>query len=737
MPLDRRFLDRQARRAGRLAQWAREGRLREELWKRRGFAAARLAYLRERLLGRRMDMRATLGLPPLLPVPRPATLRLPTSEAPVVSVIIPAYGQVEHSLRCLASLAAFPPALPFEVILVEDASGDPSAPSLRQVQGLRYVERTRNLGFLRSCNDAATLARGGFLFLLNNDTEVMPGAIDRLHGALTAAHPAFPGPVGLAGARLLYPAGWLQEAGGIFWRDGSAWNWGNRQDPRGPAFTYLREADYCSGAAIMLPRAAWDAMGGFDEHYLPAYCEDADIAFRLRAAGWRTLYVPDATVMHHEGASHGTDVTQGIKAHQVTNLRRMAERHAAALASHEENGTNLLRARDRAPKGGPRRVVLVADNNLPTPDQDAGSRATLSVVEALLAAGHAVKFWPLNGLDMPPYRAAMEQLGVECLAGRRPPFADWLREHAGQLDQVVLSRPHVAAALLPALRQHAPDVPRLFYGHDLHHARLRREAALLDAADPRRAASLRAEADAAEAEERAAWAGCDLTIYLSEEETAAVRALAPGTEAMTLLSFSMPALPAAPPGPEGREGLLFVAGFGHPPNVDAAQWLATEILPRIRARRPGVALAIVGSNPTPQVRALAGDGVEVTGFVPDAELLRRYAGARVAICPLRFGAGVKMKVVEAMHAGLPLVTTPVGVQGLAGAPCIAAEDPRLLADAALRLLEDDAAWRAQAAAQRAFVEERLSPSAVRDALEEGFRRARAARLSAGATAARG
>lgn len=727
MPLDRRFLDRQARRAGRLALWAREGRLREELWKRRHLVSTRIAYLHERLmwrLGRRIDMRAMLGLPPVLGVPAAASLRLDTSEAPVVSVIIPAYGQVEHSLRCLASLAAFPPALPFEVILVEDASGAVDAPLLRQVQGLRYVERTENLGFLRSCNDAATLARGEFLFFLNNDTEVMPGAIDRLHAALTTAHPAFPGPVGLAGARLLYPAGWLQEAGGIFWRDGSAWNWGNRQDPRGSAFTYLREADYCSGAAIMLPRAAWDAMGGFDEHYLPAYCEDADIAFRLRAAGWRTLYVPDATVMHHEGASHGTDVTQGVKAHQVINLRRMARRHAAALATHEAPGEHLLRARDRAPQGGARRVVLLAENALLTPDQDAGSRAVLSVIEGLHAAGHVVKFWALNGQDMPEYRAALEAMGVECpLAPRRPSFEDWMAENAGQVDQVILSRPHVAEALLPAIRTHCPDAPVMFYGVDLHHARLEREAALLRGTDPARANALRVEAAAALAGEMALWEATDLSIYLPEYEAQAVRELLPGTEALSLLSFALPVLGGEPRGLAGREGIVFVAGFAHPPNVDAATWLAKDILPLIQARRPGTRLTLIGSNPTPAVRALASDTIEVTGFVTDAELLRRYAGARIAVCPLRFGAGVKGKVVESMHAGLALVTTPTGVQGLEDAPCVVRDTAGEIAAEALRLLEDDAAWEALVPRQRAFVAERFSTAAISGRLEAGFTQA--------------
>jgi hypothetical protein len=233
--------------------------------------------------GRRLDLRGRLGLPPPLPVPRASKLALPTSDTPVVSVVIPAYGQVgpQPALPRLAGGLAARPAF----------RGDPGRGRLRRparrraARGagppLRWSARATSASSARATT--RWRRRGAsILFLLNNDTEVMPGAIDALVDTLRAQ----PEP-GLAGpARLLYPDGWLQEAGGIVWRDGSAWNWGNRQDPRRYEFTYLREADYVSGAAIMLPRAAWEAMGGFDEHYLPAYGEDTDLAFRLRAAGY-------------------------------------------------------------------------------------------------------------------------------------------------------------------------------------------------------------------------------------------------------------------------------------------------------------------------------------------------------------------------------------------------------------------------------------------------------------------
>ena len=150
---------------------------------------------------------------------------------------------------------------------------------------------------------------------------------------------------------------------------------------------------------------------------------------------------------------------------------------------------------------------------------------------------------------------------------------------------------------------------------------------------------------------------------------------------------------------------------------------AQEVLPLVRARRPDARVVLAGSNPTPKVRGLAGPQLEVTGFLSDADLAARYASARVAVVPLRFGAGVKLKVVEALQEGLPLVTTPVGVQGLAGLSDIIAvhDQPQAFADAVLRLLEDDAHWIRQSRAQTEFARQRFSAAAMRDSLLGAFR----------------
>lgn len=646
--------------------------------------------------------------PMLLGRVEPAELVVPLHPDPVVSVIICTYGKPEYTLGCLASIAAHPPAAPIEVIVVDDAFPHAEVDAVSQVRGVRLLRNPRNLGYLRSCNAAARQARGTWLLLLNNDTQVQPGWLDSMLSLFRAKSD-----VGAVGSKLLYPDGHLQEAGGIIWNDGSGWNYGRHDDPSRPEFNYVREVDYCSGASLMVPRALFLRLGGFDPRYAPAYYEDTDLCFRLRALGLKTLYQPLSRVVHFEGVSHGRDVAVGLKAFQSVNRRSFVRRWGATLThAHYPNGTQVLRARER---GHGRRIALVIDHKLPEPDRDAGSQAILCVVRALMAEDMLVKFWPSNLAYAAGYAEALQAMGVEVFHGpHQAPLADWLRRHGEALDLVVVSRPDVAESCLNALRAHT-RAPVFYYGHDLHFERMRMQSCLL------RDARLLAEADRMEERERAIWRLVDASLYLSEEEAASVRALEPGAVAHAVTPYCFESFGSVRPAPHCRD-ILFVAGFAHPPNEDAARWFVREVLPLVQAGVPDARLTIMGSRPGPGVRGLAGAAVRVLADVDAQTLAETYRTARVAVVPLRCGAGVKLKVVEALREGTPLVTTPVGAQGLPGLDAVASVrcDPVEFAAAVCGLLLDDTEWQAQSAAQIAFAKQAFNEAALRTTLRHAL-----------------
>lgn len=615
-----------------------------------------------------------------------------------VSVVIVVWNQPHLLFRCLRALIE-QPAPSMEVILVDNGSGVETARLLGRLDGFRLVRNASNLGFLRACNQGARAARGRALLLLNSDAFVRRAAVTNALAALESE----PG-AGAVGGRLILASGQLQEAGCVVWADGTTSGCGRGLPSETAAAMVRRDVDYCSGAFLMTPRRIWEELHGFDEAYVPAYYEEADYCMRLRHAGHRVIFEPSVAVDHFERGSERKSgealktSRRNLEIFRTRHAEMLRTAHVARSEMSRHPGWRAFQARDRV---GDRRVLLIVDHYTPEPDQDAGSNCMLQMITLLTEAGFHLKFWPQNLRYVEVYATPLEQMGVEVFHGDVPPFHHWLRANRTDLDAVIVSRPHVAEAFLPAIRR--ARLPAIYLGHDIHADRMSALASLAgDEAQARAAAAMRRL-------ERRIWRSVDLSLYFSDEEVARVRALEPRARSRRTVPYGFDTFDRRRAAPAGAD-ILFVAGFAHPPNEDAAEWLVAEILPRIRAQDASVRLRLVGSHPTSRVLALAQEGVAVTGHVSASELEAHYRSARLAIVPLRVGAGVKLKVVEALRYGLPLLTTSVGAQGLADLVAIAsvADDPAEIAAAAVRLIRDDAVWISQSLAQSAYAQAHFS-----------------------------
>lgn len=628
-------------------------------------------------------------------------ITFPVHESASVSVIIPVHNNFALTYNCLKSIRQHMGKSSFEIILVDDLSSDETLLASLIFNGtVRTVRNARNLGFVGTCNAGAAIARGKYLFFLNNDTLVTDDFwLDQLVQTFSEADRA-----GIVGSRLRFEDGKLQECGGIVWQDGSAWNWGRESDPMSSAFRFRREVDYVSGAALMIPRQLFSELGGFDYHFAPAYYEDTDLCFRVRKAGYRVYVQPGSTITHLEGRSNGTDLTAGLKRYQTINLHKFVERWRSVLASYQPNGQHV----DKAVSRYIAKTALFIDDSVLTPDQDAGSNAALQHILSLQRLGYKVVFIPSHNMaDIPPYTQRLEWLGIECIyAPQYWSVEDYLRRSKATYDLVYLHRFSNAHKYLSIARTLLPQSKIIYNVADLHSLREEREAQLVrgpasakkpKTIDPDRELDLTADAD--------------VTIVHSSYERDFIGERRPSAN-VHVIPWSFIAAQEVV-GRVERRGIMFVGGFGHSPNVDAVLWYLQNVHPLVTKARPDCVFRIVGSKMPKEFLSFASETIEPVGYVEDVDDLLAHSIASVA--PLRFGAGIKGKVLSSFSQGTPCIMSSIAAEGLeltADLSRFVSDDPEQMAAMIIKLIDDSSAWEKCCWAALDLIDELYSPDAI-------------------------
>lgn len=628
------------------------------------------------------------------------------TENPVVSVIVPVYNFYSYTLRCLYSIAISKDTTPCEVIIADDLSQDETQSVLGGIDGVNYIRNPENLGFLKSCNNAALSAKGQYVYLLNNDTAVLDGWLDNLVNTFEEN-----ANVGLVGSQLLYPNGLLQEAGGVLWSDGAA-NYGKFDDPRRPEYSYLRNVDYVSGAAIMVPTKVWQSIKGFDERYAPAYCEDSDLCLQLRNMGYQVLMQPTSKVVHFEGISSGTDLNSGVKKYQVINSQKLKEKWSNLLSSNGLSGDFSRECINRN-KGA---RILIIDATIPTPDQDAGSVTVWYFLKLFKELGYQVTFIPENLHDLSPYTEMVQGLGVECLY--RPylnNIEDYIQENGYKFDTVMLYRVGCGGRFYETARKFAPNAKIIFDTVDLHFLREERQAKMEK--DKEKSAQMLSSAYQTRDRELYLLKNADISIVLSEYEKEML-ARDWGIQNTFVIPIVLE-VPGSKTTYEHRKDIAFIGGYQHTPNVDAVLYFVENIWPKVKKRINGVKFYVIGSKPTPEILALPEMDADiiVTGFI---ESLDPYLdNLKLTLAPLRYGAGIKGKIGSSLSYGVPCIATKVAAEGMGlenGKNILMSSDENSFVENLVASYNDNNKWNELSEKGLEFVEENYSTEATKKKL---------------------
>ena len=489
--------------------------------------------------------------------------------------------------------------------------------------------------------------------------------------------------IGMVGSKFIYTDGVLHEAGGIIWRNGDYYNFGRGENASMPEYNYVKEVDYISRASILLRRTIWDKIGGFDERFIPKYYEDIDFAFEIRKNGYKVMYQPLSIVELNERIYSENDIISDIIQYKEKNKIIFIEKWEEKLKYQLKPGNYFL-ARDRCLN---KKRIFVIDRFVPNFDKDAGGRCCFMYLKIFKEIGLQVTFLGDDLKKIEPYTTILQQIGIEVLYGdsyEGENLENWLKYNLKYFQYIYLQRPDITDKYIDLILPYFSG-KLIYFAHDLHHIRLAREYNIThDMNKYVQSKNIkRIEMEIFSKVEVIYVVGDFEYKYLKEKFKNKIIRNIP----LYIYDYQYNDIEKDF---HKRKDLIFVGGFLHSPNVDGVLWFAKTVYPKILEKFPNMVWHIVSSNTPGVIRNIESKNIKIEGYLSDEQLHLLYQKCRIAIAPLRFGAGVKGKLLEAAHNQIPMVTTSIGGEGIDNSigAFIVEDDAEEMAKIICKLYED-------------------------------------------------
>ena len=467
-----------------------------------------------------------LEIPPSIHVPARAR-----GERVDVSIIIPYFGGREYTYHCIESIIRTSgTAASYELILVDDGSysGETTIWDIPDViHGAKFIRNSENVGYLKSVNKALSAASGEYIALVNNDILVNDGWLSSLRKTFDEHDN-----VGLVGSKIVSANGKLLEACATVFSDGTPQHI-TAPNIDHPQHNYVRDAVYCSAAAVLVQTSAFQELGGFDERYLPAYFEDTDLCFGLRSLGLRVLYQPTSVVVHKMSSTYAANPARAAEKEglMLSNRKKFAEKWSSELRKLYPVGTSLSVAKTWPGRRHFKRV-LVVEAAFISPDKDSGSLRLLYILNIFLELGCHVTYFAEDFTSEPEWLLKITQMGVEVL---HSPYVRSVSDVIAMklsYDIFFIARPNIAEKYANAIRRCCTEAFVAYDTVDIHY---KREERLLELGDGAYISEHKVNLEKVKKMELSQVSNVNITVVVSQAEEKILKDEVPGA-AFTIIS---------------------------------------------------------------------------------------------------------------------------------------------------------------------------------------------------------
>ena len=580
-------------------------------------------------------------------------LKLFLFDTPLVSIIILVKNKFDYINDCVSSIINTQPQKSFELILsfpnnhIELITEMEYLKKFSNIK-IKIINNNKNNNCFVNIKKAIRLSKGKYILFLKDNTKVYKNWLSSLIKLFEKDSK-----IGMIGSKIINPNGVLKDAGGIIWNNGQFFNFGKGNNREFPEYNYVKQVDFISGTSIIISKIIFEIIGGFSENYFSMNYIIIDLAFKIRKYGYKVIYQPRSVVMEYNLSIYNTINMQ----HRVEeNDKKIFYENWKKDLKYQLEPGNTFNAKDRCLN---KNRILIIDEFIPMFDNDAGSRCSFSYINIFKELGFHITFLPSDLKKREPYCTILQQNGIEVLYGKiykNNNLGNWFNDNLKYFKYFYLQRPLVSKKYINLIKKYSSN-KIIYFAHDLHHIRLMRQ---YNVTHDR---SKYLESQYIKKVEMEIFSEVDIIYVVGAFEYEILKKQIQNKIVRNIpLYIYENQYENLEKNFSKREGLIFVGGM-HDTNIDAVVWFSKEVYPLILNKYPDMIWYIV-TNTFNHIKNLESKNIKILYKLSDKDLHLMYQKSRIAIAPLRFGAGVKGKVVEAAYNQIPMVTTSIGAEGL-------------------------------------------------------------------------